>query len=440
VTRGGKRAILLGAEVLQLPQKIHNDESSMASEYPVLLPKLGESIVSATVVHWLKKEGDLVREDEPLVEVATDKVNSEIPAPCAGRLTELCVPEGREVQVGEMLAKIEQANVVGEEMAIPPRIAPSHLERPGETAGSLQATTYLSPAVLSLAAERGIGTEELRRISGSGEGGRLTKKDLEAYLSQRTSVQSLPRSCAGATGVRRPAASSPPGGEGIEVRKMSPLRKMIADNMVRSFFTAPHASIFAEADVTALQQQIQQKKGSFEAAHSAKLSITTTVVYALSRIARKYPLLNSEVHEDRVYIKHYVNLGIAVSVEEGVMVPVIRNCDNASLPEIAQALASLAHKARHSQLQPSDAAGGTITLTNYGMSGIQMGLPILRYPEVSILGVGALQKKPVVIEDRIEVRLMLPLSLTFDHRVFDGMYACEALAQLVSLVQSLEIA
>jgi 2-oxoglutarate dehydrogenase E2 component (dihydrolipoamide succinyltransferase) len=365
----------------------------------VNLPKLGESIVSATVVQWFKKIGDRVERDEPLLEVSTDKVNSEIPAPFAGTLTEIFAFEGQEVDVGVPLCSIGEG---GKEASS--RQAPKV-----EAAVSLK-NESLSPAVLRLIGEKGIPLEQIDQIPRTGEGGRLTKRDVEAY---------------------RP----PNAGEGDRI-PMSPLRKAIADNMVRSFYEAPHASLITEVDVTDLVSRIQKEKEAFVSQHGAKLSITAFVARAIGKALHAYPLLNSSLDQETILLKKGVNLGVAVSVEQGVMVPVIRRCHELSLPEIAQRIKELADRARNNRLTPDDVKEGTITLTNFGMTGTLIGIPIIRYPEVAIIGLGAITKRVLPIgEEAFGIRSVMMVSLTFDHRVLDGLYGCGFLAELKKVLE-----
>ncbi len=391
----------------------------MSEECKITLPKLGESILSATIVQWFKNVGDEIQLDEPLLEVSTDKVNSEIPSPVSGFIKEILAQPDQELKVGDPLAVIVQRFEKG--------AAPSQVKKPLEQpqketkTSSSEFAGFYSPALLRLAQEKGIALDELQNIKGTGEGGRLTKKDLEVYLA-------TPR--ASAPALIPPKTSTPPSGE-VERLKMSGMRKAIADNMVRSFYEAPHASLISEVDVTGMLKVIQREKEGFFAKHGVKLTITSFVARAIAKALKEYPLINSSLEEDTIVIKRFVNLGIAVSVEQGIMVPVIKHCQRMGLPAIAKALAELSEKARTGKLSPNDVVDGTITLTNFGMSGIAIGIPIIRYPEVAIVGIGATQKKVVALDDEtFGVRSMMHVSLTFDHRVLDGMYGCGFLGSL----------
>ncbi len=374
----------------------------MSEEVKIALPKLGESIVSAVVVEWFKKEGDYIQEDEPLLEVSTDKVNSEIPSPVAGTLKKILAKPDQELQVGETLALIESG--AEQRKTTPEQEIEKTSAAPSEES---EMKHFLSPAVLRIAREKGISYEELEKIPGSGGGGRLTKKDIDAYLQNKTSTCS----------------------EKFERVKMTGMRKAISENLVRSFYEAPHASLITEVDVTAIKELIQKQKEPFFKKWGVKLTITSFVARAIARAIKEFPFINSTLDGDTIVLKPHVNLGIAVSVEQGILVPVIQNCHTQTIPEIAKSVGELAVKARNNTLNPDDVQNGTITMTNFGMSGVLIGIPIIPYPQVAIIGIGAIQKRVVALEDdSMGVRSMMNLSLTFDHRVLDGMYGCSYLS------------
>jgi len=379
----------------------------MGKDTKIALPKLGESILSAVVVQWFKKVGDTVQEDEPLLEVTTDKVNSEIPSTVSGVLKEIIAQPDQEIQVGDTLAVIASTEgaIVQEE-----RLQESKEQKLSSTKNM---ETYFSPAVIRCAMDSGLTMEQLGQIEGSGAGGRVSKKDIETYLAKKTS------------------SHAPIHATGVEKVKMSTMRKAIADNMVKSFYAAPHASLVTEVDVTHIVKYISRVKEQFFNTHGFKLTITSFITKAIAEAVKEFPLINSSLEEDTIVVKRFVNIGIAVSVEQGIMVPVIRNCHSTSLKEIAKELAQVAHKARHNQLKVEDTKEGTITMTNFGMSGTLIGIPIIRYPEVAIVGIGAITKRVVPLEDdSFGIRSVLHVSLTFDHRVIDGMYGCDFLNSL----------
>ncbi len=378
----------------------------------IKLPKLGESIVNATIVQWLKEEGDHVSQDEPILEVSTDKVNSEIPAPQAGVLTEILVQPNEEVDVGAPLAKllIEKAGEVPAAQESKPL---------SNQASNEEKTSFLSPAVLKMANEKGISLDVLSQISGSGHGGRVTKRDLENYLAQSD----------------EPSASEK-NDMSIEKLPMDALRKAIADNMVRSFYEAPHASLVAEVDVTDVMAHIKAKRDAFKKEHGAKLTITSYIVQAITEAIKLYPMVNASIDKDTILMKRFINMGIAVSVEKGVLVPVIKNCQKKGLPEIAKEIVRLSDKARNNKLNQEDLELGTITMTNFGMSGMQIGIPIIKYPEVAIIGIGSIHKKVAALEDdTIAVRKNVYFTLTFDHRLIDGIYGANFLNHVKNFLE-----
>ncbi len=269
---------------------------------------------------------------------------------------------------------------------------------------------FYSPALLRLAREQGVSLDELSKIPATGAGGRLSKRDLELYVERK-----IPN---------RPCPAMSPKGD-VEHIKMTGMRKAIADNMVRSFYEAPHASLITEVDVTDIVSYIQREKEAFLAKHGVKLTITTFVAQAIVKALEQYPYLNSSLEGDTIVVKRFVNLGLAVSVDQGIMVPVIKNTQTLDIPHIAKAMSDLSQRARTGKLQPSEVQEGTITLTNFGISGVMIGIPIIRYPEVAIIGMGAICKKVAVLDDEtFAARSMMNISLTFDHRVIDGMYGC----------------
>lgn len=391
----------------------------MSEEYQIVLPKLGESIVSATVVQWFKKEGDAVLLDEPLLEVSTDKVNSEIPSPIAGVLEKIVAGVDEEVQVGELLAVVRRQGVA-------PASSEAPAAAPKEKVAEGDNKDFFSPAVLRVAAEKGVSFEALHKILGTGAGGRITKQDVENFALKAAAPCPLKKKS-------EEAVSS-----GEEERlKMTGMRKAIADNMVKSFYEAPHATLINEIDVTAIMQKIQQEKEPFFAKHGVKLTVTSFVLQALAQALSEFPLLNSFLDQDTIVLKKYVNVGVAVSIEQGLIVPVVKNCQKMTLVEIAKQVHALSEKARTGKLLPGDVTDGTITLTNFGMSGVSIGVPIIRYPEVAILGMGAIKKRVQVMDgDAMAIRSMLYFSLTFDHRVIDGMYGCAFFSALQKHLQN----
>lgn len=368
------------------------------SDIEIRLPKLGESITHATVVQWLKEVGESVTMDEPLLEVTTDKLNSEIPSPVSGTLVEKYAAVDQELEVGELIARISS-------------------NKPHEATQTFpQKNTVLSPAVLRLAQSEGLTIKQLETIEGTGSCGRISKKDVEHYLANKKSSSSHAKE---------------------DHIPMSTMRLAIAENMVRSFYQAPHASLVTEVDMTEIMKLIQQNKESFLKTHGVKLSVTSFVMQAMTKALKQYPLLNASLQDDTIILKHYINIGIAVNLDQGLVVPVVHNCDTLDIVGLALHLHEVALKARERKLTLQEMSEGTITLTNFGMTGTLIGVPIIRYPEVAIIGVGAVQKRVVVQEDdSFAVRQMMYVTLTFDHRVIDGIYGCQFLK---SLKENLEI-
>ena len=383
----------------------------MSKHVEIVLPKLGESILSATIVQWLKREGDEVKLDEAIVEVSTDKVNSEIPSPVSGTIEKICAEEGAEIDVGRVIAIVQtegKAEVKSEE----PSMQGSCDAKPSDQNVS---SKFYTPVVLKMAKEKGISEKELASIKRSGAGGRLSRKDLEKYLAEKKGLQSEE--------VHSEAEEKPV--------KMGAMRKMIAQNLVKSFYEAPHASLVFDVDITTAMALIKREKGNFLNKHGFKLTITAFLAKAITEAVIKFPMINSSLKGDTILVKSNVNLGIAVSVSEGIIVPVIPKCQRLSIVDIAQQVAGLAKLSREEKLDPSQVKEGTITMTNFGMSGAKIGIPIIRFPEVAIIGVGAITKCPVVNkEEQIVIRDIVHLSLTFDHRVIDGIYGCDFLSEI----------
>ena len=411
----------------------------------VTLPKLGESIVGATIVQWLKHEGERVSLDEPLVEVSTDKINSEIPSPVAGILREICVREDQEIEVGALLAKIEISTSAEVEISSGVDINAPTLAKGTTGSGNEE---IFSPAVLRLANVEGLSIDALRKIEGSGEGGRITKKDVEKFVESQNSpqVEKRPFPCPLASpsqNFSELSATLPHTTTSLESEErieMSGMRKAIAENTVRSFYEAPHASLVIEADVTDVMKLIAREKELFFETHGVKLTITSFIVQALTKAIQQFPMLNASLENETIVLKRYVNVGIAVNIEKGLIVPVIKNCHERNLVNLAKAIAELSSRARAGKLVPQEVTEGTVTLTNFGMTGALIGVPIIRFPEVAIIGAGTVQKRVVVREDEsLCIRQMMYLTLTFDHRVIDGIYGCQFLAAFKQHLESVSI-
>jgi 2-oxoisovalerate dehydrogenase E2 component (dihydrolipoyl transacylase) len=393
----------------------------------IKMPQLGESVTEGTVDHWLKHEGDFVKRDEPLVEVVTDKVNAEIPSPFEGTLVKISAGEGETVRVGAVIGQIEVAGAGTPAAPAARESGVAHPEVPPvPAAGRAPATPIqpargedgdgerakLSPAVRKLAAEHGIDAASLR---GSGMGGRVTRDDVLAAVESR-----LPAA--------RPSAPAAPKGAPLdgtreELVKLSVMRKSIAEHMVRSLATSPHAWTLQEVDLTNLVRYRDAEKESFKARHGAALTYLPFVVQIVSDVLKQYPWLNSTWTDEGVVLKRYINMGIAVSIPDGLIVPVLKDADKRGFTDLVRALNDLIDRARTKQLKPDDVHGGTFTLNNTGATGSVASQPIINQPQAAILTTESIVKRPVVINDAIAVRHMMNMCLTFDHRIVDGMMA-----------------
>ncbi len=409
----------------------------------VIMPQLGESVVEGTVSKWLKQVGDAVQEFEPILAVSTDKVDTEIPAPASGVLLQIYVPEGATVERGVLLAVIgqpgEKAPEAGAPAAQPARVA-AQSSAPAAENGGAGAQRY-SPVVARMAAEHNL---DLSRIKGTGLGGRVTKKDVEAHLAagSASTTEKAPELAPWEQPVNgdlfkptdelfrtaRPAAPTPapapapgaalPG----ELVPLSNMRRLIAEHMVRSKLqTAPHVTTVFEVDMSRVMAHWKANEEPF-AKQGLRLTLTAYFVAALVRACQAQPTLNARWTEDGLYVHSVINVGMAVALSEGLIVPVIKNAQDLNLSGLARQVSDLATRARSKALRPEDTAGGTITLTNHGVSGSLFATPIINQPQSAIVGVGAVQKRVVVLDesDSIAIRPMLYATLTFDHRVADG--------------------
>jgi pyruvate dehydrogenase E2 component (dihydrolipoamide acetyltransferase) len=415
----------------------------------VPMPQMGESIAEGTVSKWLKKVGDVVKRDEPLFEISTDKVDAEIPSPSAGRLTEILVGEGSTVAVQTVVARIETDVSAAVPAAIPagaPAGTPAATPAPAVAAKSVAAApvaagngngasfeervrTKSSPLVRKIAAEHGI---ELGSLSGSGIAGRVTKRDIEGLIANRGAAKPPV--------VGRPAAPHlvsegplPEPWPGDVVEPMSKMRALISDHMVLSRRTSAHVTSVFEVDLTRVARIRAKKRAEFEAASGQRLSYMPFIIKATVDALRQFPAVNASVAgTDVIYRKQY-NIGIAVALDWGLIVPVIKHADELSMVGLTRALNDLAARARAKRLKPEEVEEGTFTITNPGVFGSLMGTPIINQPQVAIMGVGAIEKRPKVIEgddgeDTIAIRTCAYFSLSFDHRLIDGAVADEFLA------------
>ncbi len=416
----------------------------------IIMPQMGESITEGTIVRWLKKVGDHVNKDEALLEISTDKVDSEIPSPAAGTLAEIVTPENGTVPVRTVIAWLETAGA-SVPAAAPP--APASGPAPAIQAPPRRATPasppaaggrFYSPLVLSIARTEGIPLTELEPIPGTGEGGRLTKNDLLAYVASRKPAPAAPRpeeSASAAPGpvtlrsVDAPALRAKYPAPAHEILQMSNVMQKMAQHMVQSVQTSPHVAAVHEADMTAVVRHRDEHAAEFEKKEGFRLTFTPYIAEAVISAIKKYPLVNSSVEGDKIIRKNFINLGLAVASESGLIVPVIRNAEEKNFTGLARAVNDLAVRTRARKLVPEDIQGGTFTITNYGVFGTLLGFPIINQPQVAILGTGAVRKRPVVIDDAIAIRSIAYLTLSFDHRIVDGALGGMFLEEVVQNLQ-----
>jgi 2-oxoglutarate dehydrogenase E2 component (dihydrolipoamide succinyltransferase) len=430
----------------------------MAKDIEVLLPKMGESVAEATVIKWLKNEGDAVEADEPIIEIATDKVDSEVPAPSAGILSKQLFGEGDVVKVGQVFA-IMQAESSGAAPGATPAPAPvaeaktevvaapitaqnGSLVQQLETAGvggevskTGESGRFFSPLVRNIAKAEGISMSELDALTGTGNEGRVTKKDILAYIPMRGAQQPVAAAPAAPTqassrsaGPQAPKIISAPSisvGAGDEIIEMDRMRKLISEHMVMSKHTAPHVTSFVEADMTNIVQWRDKIKDEFFKREGEKITFTPIFIEAIVRAIKDFPMINISLDGDKIIKRKNINIGMAAALPSGnLIVPVIKNADTLNLVGLTKAVNDLANRARKGQLKPEEISGGTYTVTNVGSFGNVMGTPIINQPQVAIMATGAIRKKAAVIEtpqgDLIGIRSMMFLSHSYDHRVVDG--------------------
>jgi 2-oxoglutarate dehydrogenase E2 component (dihydrolipoamide succinyltransferase) len=432
----------------------------------LVMPKLGESIMEATILKWHKKSGDPVQMDETVLEIATDKVDSEVPSTAEGIIEETFFQVNDVVPIGTVIAKIKTRS---EDHASPSQVgAPDttyKMHEPvsyadSETSQVVSTVTnstgrsvvngnrFYSPLVLNIAASEGVSMTELERIPGTGNEGRVTKKDILQYVSDKKSgrttlgdirIDSKPQIV---TSDRQPGFSTEAGAEesvsgrgqvsaptiysgNVEIVEMDRMRKLIAQHMVNSKHTSPHVTSFSESDVTNLVHWRNRIKNEFEKRENEKITLTPLFIEAVVKCIKKYPWLNSSIDGDNLIVKKDINIGMATALPSGnLIVPVIKNADQLNLVGLTKQVNNLANSARNNKLKPDDTAGGTFTITNVGSFGSIMGTPIINQPQVAILALGAIKKRPVVIEtaqgDSIAIRHMMIISMSYDHRIIDG--------------------
>ncbi|HXI39999.1 MAG TPA: 2-oxoglutarate dehydrogenase, E2 component, dihydrolipoamide succinyltransferase [Bryobacteraceae bacterium] len=445
----------------------------------IVMPQMGESIVEGTLTKWLKKPGDHVDRDEPLFEISTDKVDTEIPSPAAGTLAEVLVEEGKTVGINTVVGRIDDgagngarpaaakpaaapppaapAKPQAPAAAAPPRQAQAPVEsqapatplreaappasepaEPAEPAGSAEPAGPLSPLVRKMARENNI---DLGRLKGTGAGGRITKQDVESYLAQQhTAAAQAPAAApprtqpAQAPAAYTPAAPAAPGK--VRIEPMSAMRVKIAEHMVMSKRTSAHVTTVHKVDMTKVAKIRERQKADFQARHGFSLTYLPFVVRATVEALRTFPIVNASIDGNNIVYHNEINIGMAVALENGLIVPVIRNADEKNVLGLQRSIVDLAARARSRQLKPDEVQGGTFSITNFGGYGSIIATPVINQPQVAILGVGAVEKVPVVIDDAIAIRSICYLSLTFDHRLIDGALADQFTAKVKSVLES----
>jgi len=411
----------------------------------VIMPQMGESVAEGTVTKWLKKAGEHVDRDEPLFEISTDKVDAEIPSPAAGTLSQILVKENETVAVNTVVAVIDgegagvaaRAVEAGEEVAAPPAPAAALPPEPavtasvptaggGPTVPTAPAEARSSPLVRRIAHDYHV---DLTQVRGTGLGGRISKKDILAYVEQRQSAAASRTAAAREPLVQPPPATVQPTPSAstlagpTQVVPMTPMRRQIAEHMVTSKRTSAHVYTVFEVEMSKVVEARERQRAEFERRYGFKLTYTPFFVRAAVEAIKQIPVINSSVDGTNIIYKRNVNVGIAVALDTGLIVPVIKRADEMNFLGIARAVQDLAERARTKRLSVEDVQGGTFTITNPGSFGGLFGLPIINQPQVAILGVGAIEKRPVVRDDAIAIRTMAYFSLAYDHRVIDGAVA-----------------
>ena len=430
----------------------------------LVMPKLGESIMEATILKWHKQPGDAVAQDETVLEIATDKVDSEVPSTAAGVIEQILFNVNDVVPIGTVIAKIRTgaAEPAQPVVSSPAPVAATPIPAAPAVVASSQTAIpsgrFYSPLVLNIATSEGIGLTELETIAGSGNEGRVTKKDILDYVAQRKqNGGAIQPATVVSTGVVQreviiPLAKVEPAPQAplpvtysgnVEIIEMDRMRKLIADHMVRSKQTSPHVTSFTEADVTNLVLWRDRVKKEFEKREATKITYTPLFIEAIVRCIKKFPLINCSLDGNNIIVKKDINIGMATALPSGnLIVPVIKNADQYNMVGLAKQVNQLADAARNGKLKADDTQGGTFTLTNVGTFGSLMGTPIINQPQVAILAVGAIKKRPVVVEtpagDSIAIRHMMYLSMSYDHRIVDGSLGATFLTAVAKELESFD--
>jgi 2-oxoglutarate dehydrogenase E2 component (dihydrolipoamide succinyltransferase) len=439
--------------------------SNMSKQVELIMPKMGESIAEATILKWLKQEGEVIELDEPVLEIATDKVDSEVPSPVSGTLVKILFKEGDVVPVGKVVALIaiagEGADVAAEEpkkeqapaeKSTPSASIPQPAASQPQPTMEGERTRFYSPLVLNIARSENIPMTELETVPGTGKDSRVTKKDILEYVEQRktspqaqqpAAQQGQPSKIASEQQPARTYNLDVPVYPGDEIVEMDRMRKLIADHMVMSKHVSPHVTSFVEADVTNIVRWRDSVKSSFEKREGEKITFTPIFIEAVVKAIKDYPGVNISVSGDKIIKRKNINIGMAAALPSGnLIVPVIKNADTKNLLGLTKEVNDLANRARSNNLKPDEIQGATFTLTNVGGFGNLMGTPIIPQPQVAILATGSIKKKPVVLEtpegDVIAIRHMMFLSLSYDHRVVDGMLGGSFLRRIADYLEAFD--
>ncbi len=472
------------------PEDEGSDEDGERIE--IVMPQMGESVMEGEIIEWAKKVGDKVEVDETLLEIATDKVDTEVPSPESGTLVEILVEAGETVEVGQPIAivatgkaaegdteekaeKTKEKEAEGKEETKAPSANGESKKREPETVAEGESEPkrqgsdgrFYSPLVRSIAKQEGISQEELESIEGSGKAGRVSKQDILSYVEDKKSGKTEEKKAEEKSeGLSRPESKKPAGekekdkskisagqlsvsrpDDNVEIIKMDRMRKMIAEHMVKSKQTSAHVTTFSDVDVTNVVKWREANKKKFYDQNGIKLTYTPIFIESFIQAIREFPLINSSVDGDEIIVKRDINFGLAVALgqggEGGLIVPVIKNAHQLNLSGLAREVNSLAMKARDKDLKPDDLVGGTITLTNYGSVGNLMGTPIINQPQVAILGTGVIEKRPVVLEtehgDVIGIRHKMYLTMSYDHRIIDGAHGGAFLNRVKELLENYDV-
>ena len=426
----------------------------------VVMPQMGESIVEGTLTKWLKKPGERIERDEPLFEISTDKVDTEIPSPAAGTLAEVLVEEGKTVGINTVVARINEGGTAAASApASKPAAAPAPSAPPAAQAAPVAPPPTpvqappppppveaespagpLSPLVKKMAREMNL---DLAQVKGTGAGGRITKQDVEAYVAAgkpaaapAPSAPAAPPASAAPAPTPAMAPLAPAGQAKTRIEPMSTMRIKIAEHMVMSKRTSPHVTTVHRVDMTKVAKMRERFKAQFQANYGFGLTYLPFITRATVAGLRQYPLLNASLDGNNIIFHNEINIGIAVALENGLIVPVVRSADEKNVLGLQRSIVDLAARARSRQLKPDEIQGGTFSITNFGSFGSLVGTPIINQPQVAILGVGTVDKTPVVIDDAIAIRSICHLSLSFDHRLIDGALADQFMSKVKQVLEN----